>query len=207
MGAIEVLARTQIGPQNTIQGYAAAAIWTTNTTRPIAAVRDRENFTYSFYTARLVEGNSAALDYQGSAFFLDGTWNVWNITETFTIITDSTGHIISINSNQNAVRLAIDAYGTLTVPSGWTTFTLAIKGIDPLTGMISKEVTTSAAFNPFILGTDSSTTTVTPSDLQSIVSAYGSMPGWGNYDIKMDYCMHYKIDICDLSTAAANLNA
>jgi hypothetical protein len=208
MGTIEVLARTQIGPKNTIQGFAAAAIWTTNLTLPIATpVKSRENFTYSFYTARLVEGNFSALDYKGNAFFLNGTWNVWSIKENFTIITDSAGHIISIDNNQKVVRLAIDAYGTVTVPSGWSTFTLAIKGIDPLTGMIVKEVTTSSVFNPFMLGMDSSTTTVTKADLDSIVNAYGSMPGWGNYDIKMDYCMHNQIDICDLSTAAANLNA
>jgi hypothetical protein len=57
-----------------------------------------------------------------------------------------------------------------------------------------------------MLGTDSTSTTVTPADLSSIVNAYGSMPGWGNYDLRMDYCLHYQIDICDLSTAAANLN-
>jgi hypothetical protein len=57
-----------------------------------------------------------------------------------------------------------------------------------------------------MLGTDSSSTTVTKSDLNSIVNAYGSVPGYGNYNINMDYCLHYKIDICDLATAAANLN-
>jgi len=208
MGSIEVLSRTQVGPKNIIQGYAASAIWTTNTTRPIAAVRTRENFTYSFYTARLVNGNFSALDYKGNAFYLNGTWNVWSITENFTIITDSaTGHILSIDSNQKAVPLAIKAYGNFTVPSGWSTFTLDITGIAPLTGKVVAEVTISAVFNPFMLGTDSSSTTVTKSDLNSIVNAYGSVPGYGNYNINMDYCLHYKIDICDLATAAANLNS
>ncbi len=208
VGSIEVLARTSVGPKNTVQGYAASAIWTTNTTRPIAAVRTRENFTYSFYTARLVKGNFSALDLNGNAFFLNGTWNVWSITETFTIKTNSTtGRIISVNSNQNAVPLATDAYGNLTVPSGWSTFTLAINGVAPLTGKVVAEVTLSAVFNPFMLGTDSTSTTVTQADLKNIANAYGSMPGWGNYNINMDYCMHYQIDICNLATAAANLNA
>jgi hypothetical protein len=207
-GAIEVLARTQVGPKNTIQGYAAAAIWTTNLTHPIATpVKSRENFTYTYDTARLVEGNFSALDFNGNAFYLNGTWNVWSITENFTIVTDSTGHVISIDRNQNAVRLAIDAYGNVTVPAGWTTFTLDIKGVAPLTGKVVAEVTISSVFNPFMLGMDSSTTTVTKADLDSIVNAYGSMPGWGNYNINMDFCMHNQIDICDLSTAAANLNA
>jgi len=208
MGAIEVLCRTSVGPTAIVQGYAATAIWTTNLTRPISAIMTRENFTYNFYTARLVAGNFSALDYNGNAFYLNGTWNVWNLTETFVIKTDSTtGRIISVNSNLNAVPLATDAYGNLTVPSGWTTFTLAINGVAPLTGKVISEVTISRVFNPFMLGTDSSSTTVTKSDLDSIISAYGSMPGWGNYNINMDYCMHYKIDICDLATAAANLNA
>jgi len=208
LGAVEVLARTQVGPKNTTQGYAAVAIWTTNTTRPIAAVRTRENFTYTFDTARLVDGNFSALDFNGNAFFLNGTWNVWSITETFTIRTnDTTGRIISINSNQNVVPLATHAYGNLTVPSRWTTFSLAITGVPSLTGKVIAEYTISAVFNPFMLGMDSSSTTVTKADLNSIINAYGSMPGWGSYNINMDYSMHYRIDICDLSTAAANLNA
>jgi hypothetical protein len=208
MGSIEVLARTQVGPRNTIQGFAASAIWTTNTTRPIAAVRTRENFTYIFYTARLINGNFSALDYNGNAFYLNGTWNVWQITQTITIKTDSTtGQIISVDRDQNAVPLATKAYGNFTVPSGWSTFTLDITGIAPLTGKVIAQVTLSAVFNPFMLGTDSSSTTVTRSDLNSIVSAYGSVPGWGNYNVNMDYCNHYQIDIFDLATAAANLNA
>jgi hypothetical protein len=207
MGSIEVLSRTAVGPTATIQGYAAMAIWTTNITRPIAAFRARENFTYIFYTDRLVKGDFSALDYNGNAFYLNGTWNVWSITENFTIITDNAGHILSIDSDQKAVSLAINAYGNLTVPSGWSTFALDIKGIAPLTGKVIAEVTISAVFNPFMLGTDSSSTTVTRTDIDNIVSAYGSVPGWGNYNVNMDYCLHYKIDICDLATAAANLNA
>jgi len=208
MGSIEVLCRTLVGLKNTVQDFAASAIWTTNITRPLAAVRTRENFTYTFYTARLVEGNFSALDYNGNAFFLNGTWNVWNLTETFTIVTDTTGNVISINSNLNAVPLATDALGNLTVPSEtWSTFSLAITNVPTLTGNVIFHAIISATFNPFMLGTDSSSTTVTRSDLNSIISAYGSVPGWGNYNINMDYCLHYKIDICDLATAAANLNA
>lgn len=34
---------------------------------------------------------------------------------------------------------------------------------------------------------------------------YGEMPGWGNYDPKMDLSGDLKIDIADLSTVAANM--
>jgi hypothetical protein len=62
-------------------------------------------------------------------------------------------------------------------------------------------------FNPFSVNNDVTATTVTKADVASVVSAYGSSPGWGNYDQRMDYNMHYKIDITDLATAAANVNA
>jgi hypothetical protein len=110
--------------------------------------------------ANVIKGAFPVLDYNGNAFYLNGTWNVWSITENFTIITDSaTGQVLSIDSNQKAVPLAINAYGNLTVPSGRSTFALDIKGIAPLTGKVIAEVTISGVFNPFMLGTDSSSTT------------------------------------------------
>lgn len=207
IGTIQAQSLTTIvNNTNIIQGFSSTAIWTTNTSRPIAAIRARENFTYSFYTARLVNGSFSALDYNGYSFFMNGTWNVWNITSTVTITTDNNGNIISVNSNQNAVSLATKAYGELTVASGWNNFTLAINGIDPLTGIVYAHITTSRMFNPFMIEGIGSSTTVTTADLNSVIKAYGSMPGWGSYDQRMDYNFNYKIDICDVATAAANLN-
>lgn len=212
-GTLEAVSLTAVDAANTVQRFAVTAIWTTNITRPIATpasaatARSLGNFTYVFDTARLVQGYFSALDFNGNAFFLNGTWDVWSITEAFMIVTNSTtGRIISVNSNLNAVPVATDAYGTLTVSSGWSSFTLSIAGVGPLTGKIVAEVTTSAIFNPIMLSTDTASTTVTSSDISSIISSYGSMPGWGSYNVNMDFCLHYKIDLCDLATAAANLN-
>jgi hypothetical protein len=102
--------------------------------------------------------------------------------------------------------LATEAVGNLTVASGWSSFTLAIAGIPSLTGTVICYRIASGMFNPFIISCDSSNT-VTPADLHSIANAYGSMPGWGNYNLRMDPCLDFKVDICDLSTAAANLNS
>ena len=207
MGVIEAQSRTTVGSANTIEGFAATAIWTNNTVRPLADVRARENFTYTFYAARLVKGDYSALDPTSSiSWFMNGTWNVWSITANFTIITGSSGNILSVTTTRSLVALATDAIGNLTVTSGWDSFTLAIEGVPSLTGTVIAHIIASRTFNPFMLGTDSTSTTVTTADLNSIVNAYGSMPGWGNYDLRMDYCLHYQIDICDLSTAAANLN-
>jgi hypothetical protein len=138
---------------------------------------------------------------------MNGTWNVWSIKINFTIVTDSSGNILSVTNTQSFVSLAREAIGNLTVASGWTTFTLTIGSIPSLTGTVLCYRISSGMFNPFILGCDTTSTTVTPADLQSIANAYGSMPGWGNYNLNMDPCLHYRIDICDLSTAAANLNS
>lgn len=206
VGTIQAQSRTTVGPALTTLGFSSTAIWSTNTSRPLATAIKRENFTYTFYTARLVQGNYSALDFNGAAFFMNGTWNVWNITETFTIITDASGTVLNVNSDQNAARLAVNAYGEFTANPVGENFTLSITGVDPVTGTVTFMRETSRLFNPLILSQDSTTTTVTPVDLKSIIAAYGSMPGYGNYDVHMDYCLHYKIDICDLATAAANLN-
>lgn len=206
VGTIQAQSRTTVGPMSTIQGFSSTAVWSTNTSRPLATAIKRQNFTYTFYTARLINGSYSALDFNGANFYLNGTWNVWNVTETFTIITDSTGNVLNVNSNQNAVKLANNATGEFTANAVGENFTLAITGVMPVTGTVTFERETSRLFNPIILSQDSTTTTVTPSDLESIIGAYGAMPGFGNYDARMDYCLHYKIDICDLATAAANLN-
>jgi hypothetical protein len=206
LGMIEAQSRTTVGSTTTRQGFAATAIWTTNTTRPIAAFRTLENFTYTFYAARLVKGISSALEPTSTINWnLTGTWNVWNITTYFTVVTGSSG-ILSVTYTHSIVSLAKEAVGNLTVSSGWSTFTLTIGKIPSLTGKVVCYRISSAMFNPFIVSCGTSNT-VTPADLNSIVNAYGSMPGWGNYNLRMDPCLDFKVDICDLSTAAANLNS
>jgi hypothetical protein len=31
------------------------------------------------------------------------------------------------------------------------------------------------------------------------------MPGWGNYDTRMDFNNNYRVDIADISTVASNM--
>ncbi len=78
---------------NTNQLATATAIWTTNTSRPISSVASKENFTYTFYSARLNNASVSTLSTGTSAFnyFLNGTWNVYTVTSNVTIITNSTG--------------------------------------------------------------------------------------------------------------------
>ena len=207
-GTIEAQSRTIVTNETDVrQGSSATAIWTTNTSLPISSYRARENFTYSFYTARLNNVSMASLNVTGYSFFLNGTWNVFKVTTSFNITTDSEGNVLSFDRNQNAVAVASNAYGEFTVASSGSNFTLSINGVDSLTGSVHAQRITTRMFNPFKVNNDDTTATVTSADVSTVISSYGSSPGWGNYDQRMDYNFNYKVDICDLATAAANINA
>ncbi len=207
-GTILAQSRTLIvNGTSTRQGAFASAILA-NTSTPLATIRAKQNFTYTFYTANLANASTASLNVTGYSFFLNGTWNVYQITTNYTVTTDGEGTVTSYSRNQNAVALATKAYGELKVASTGSNFTLSITGVNDLTGKVHVSRITSRMFNPFIVNNESTTaTTVTKNDLASIVRSFGASPGWGNYDQRMDYNMHYKIDITDLATAAANINS
>ncbi len=199
--------RTVIVNASTVrEGASATFIWTNNS-RPINAMQTKTNFTFTFYTARLIAPDTESLNVSGTSFFLNGTWNVYQVTTNFTITTDSSGAITSVNRNQTAAPLAATAYGEFKVSENATRFTLSIAGVNDLTGVVHVQRITTRMFNPFMINNVDSQTTVTRQDMASLISAYGSSPGWGNYDQRMDYNFNYKVDICDLATAAANLNA
>jgi hypothetical protein len=207
IGVLQTQARVALFQNsNTNQLASATAIWTTNTSRPINAVRSKENFTYTFYEARLTNASVSTLSANTAAttdYFLNGTWNVYTVISNVTIITNADGQITNVHrSSDTSIQ---KAYGELTVTNSWTTFTLAINGIDPLTGSVVRSVTRQVQFNPFKVTDDTTSTVVTRADITAVAQSYGSMPGWGNYDPKLDVCGHFKIDICDLSTVAANV--
>ncbi|MGD0451379.1 MAG: hypothetical protein ABSA79_10050 [Candidatus Bathyarchaeia archaeon] len=190
---------------STNQIATATAIWTTNISRPIVDVEAKQNFTYVFYEARLTNASVSTLSTTtvGTNYFLNGTWNVYTVVSNVTIITNDQGQITNVHrSTDTSIQ---KAYGELTVTDNWTKFTLAIKGIDPLTGSVSRSVQRQTQFNQFKVTDDTTTNAVTKADVAEVIRSYGSMPGWGNYDAKMDFCGHYKIDIADLSTVASNM--
>lgn len=205
-GALQTQARIgTFEDGNTNQLASATAIWTTNTTRPISDVESKQNFTYVFYEARLTNASVSLLSTTttGDNYFLNGTWGVYTVVSNITIITDDNGQITNIHrSLDTSVQ---KAYGELSVTDSWTKFTLAITGIDPLTGSVLRSVQRQVQFNPFKVTDDTTTNAVTGADIAAVIHAYGSMPGWGNYDAKMDFCCDFKIDIADLSTVASNM--
>jgi hypothetical protein len=190
---------------NTNQLAAATAIWTTATSRPISDVLSKQNFTYTFYEARLTNASVSLLSTTaiGTNYFLNGTWSIYTVISKITIITNDNGQITNIHrTSDTSVQ---KAYGELRVTDSWTKFTLAINGVDPLTGSVFRSVQRQVQFNPFKVTDDTTTNAVTRDDVAAVIHAYGAMPGWGNYDAKMDFCGHFKIDVADLSTVASNM--
>lgn len=205
-GSLSTQARTTtFNVTDTRQMASASAIWTTNTSRPINAVRSAENFTYSFYATRLANASVSALNLENSNFFINGIWELSTVTTVVTIITDANGEIISIHRESDTA--VAKAYGELSITNNWTTFTLNIEGIEPLSGSVVRSRTSLMQFNPFKFSDNDGTTTnnITKTDIRNVAKAYGAMPGWGNYDHRMDFNNNYKIDIADLATVAANL--
>ncbi len=198
---------TLLNTSDTRQLSSASAIWTTDKLRPLlTAIRTKENLTYVIYSARLSNASVATISYDANNFFMNGTWNVNTVTITVTVITNSSGNITSVHRDTDIVPTT--AYGELTVTDNWTKFTLAINGIDPLTGSVHRSIMRQMQFNPFKITDDltgSASESVTKTDLSAVVNCYGNMPGWGNYDQKMDFNFNYRIDIADVATVAANV--
>jgi hypothetical protein len=142
----------------------------------------------------------ARINYQGNDFYLNGTWVLSTITVSNTVITND--GVTSVHRETNVV--STKAAGQLNVTDKWTKFTLSINGIDPLTGSVHRFIWRTVEMN-ICKVSDDGNTQVTISDFRMVARAYGAMPGMVNYDQKLDFCMHYKIDITNLATAAANV--
>jgi hypothetical protein len=186
------------------QAAFATAIWS-NTTN----FRQRGNFSYSFYVARLVDANGSALNYEDVDFFMNGTWNVFNVTMSQTIIKSGdleSGYTVDWQTKTDIDPIANKAYGELKVTDNWTKFVLSIDGVDELNGVVTRAGMWQMMFNKFKVSEDG-TDKVSHIDLTVLARIYGARPGWGSYDSNMDFNCNYKIDIADLSTVAANVEA
>jgi len=203
-GLLTVQARTALLTNAEKNQFArASAVWTTNTTRAISAAKAKENFTYTFYSARLLNASVSTFSSSPTNFFLNGTWSVATVNSKVTIITNTDNEIVSVHRESDSTVAKV--YGELNVTDNWTKFKLQLTGYEPLTGSIARYVTRNAMFNWYQVTDDVLGTTVTRADVNAVVQIYRAMPGWGNYDNKMDFNFNYKIDIADLATVAANL--
>jgi hypothetical protein len=165
----------------------------------------KEDFTNVFYEARLVNGLVSKLVAGSSTedYVLSGTWNLFTVTTKVTFTKNDEGKIIGVHRTMDKSVEKVD--GELVVTDNWTKFTLSLTGIDALTGSVARSIIRQTAFNPFKVTEDATTNFVTKADVAAVIRAYGAMPGHGNYNPRMDFRGHFKVDITSLSTVASNI--
>ncbi len=192
---------------DTRQNGLATVTWTTNLVRPIVAALAKQDFTYEFYEARLnrVSVSTLSATTKDNAYTLGGMWNVFTVTCKVTFDKNDQGQVIGVHRTMD--RTMKQVTGTLAVAANWNTFTLSFDDVEiaQLTGSVVRSVIRQVAFNPFKVTDDISTNLVTKADVAAVIRAYGAMPGYGNYNPRMDLCGHFKIDLTALSTVASNM--
>lgn len=164
----------------------------------------------NFYAARLVNTTLIELDYGGADLYIEGLWNVYNVTYIFEPgVTPGNYTLI--------IRLIVDhGRGTLSVTGNWTYFTVAIAGIDDVGGRVVRyavrfmEIPIGDVIGPARGAPDNA---INIWDLVHAARAYGLPPGIdfdldGDCDFdmfRMDFNFDFKIDIIDLTTIAVNI--
>ena len=190
---------------DTNQFASATAMWTTNLVRPIMFTFLKQDFKYVFYQARLANPRVSEL-ITGSAtedYVLSGTWNLFTVTTTVTFTKNDQGQVTGVHREMD--RKFEQVEGELRVTNNYSEYKLSLTGKRPLTGTIARSVIRQVAFNPFKVTDDITTNYVTKADVAAVIRAYGAMPGYGNYNPRMDFRNRFKIDITSLSTVASNM--
>lgn len=179
------------------------AIWSSDRPKLNCTEPPRENFTFSFYSARLVNSTEVSLNHPPYDFYISGLWNVVKITTNVTIILDETGHIISIDINREFERILTEAPGELRVfLNPRFEFELSIEGISLLNGRVVLWDIRHVEIKMCDIDDDGK---VDLKDLVKVAKRYRAAPGLWNYDHHMDFNFNDEIDIGDLTTVAANI--
>jgi len=184
----------------------AHAFWTTSLVTPMELGEHcrpgLENFTFSFYFAKLVNASTVALNYSGYDFYIGGLWDAYNVT--FVYYPNEEGDFDGENFNVTIVPLAENATGELRVTGGWTAFELNISGVDLVSGSVHHYFVGSMEIE---IGDCTGEGKVDIQDLVHVAHAYGSKPGFKGFDFDMDFDNNFEIDVGDLATVAANIEA
>lgn len=160
-----------------------------------------ESFNCTFYAAKLIETAGIDLNVSEGTLDIAGFWNVSKITTSVNIIKN--GNNILINITRTIDPVVTNATGVLHVFDTFTKFALDITGIDVLRGLcmtIIKHVEIK------ICDTNDDGK-VDLFDLVKVAKRYGTKPGIWNYDHNVDFNFNDEIDIGDLTTVAANIDA
>ena len=163
---------------------------------------------FNFYAARLVNTTIVELNYNNADFYIEGLWDVYNVTFIY-----EPGEMPGNYSC--LIDLIVDhGEGTFTVTGNWTTFTLTIEGIDEVGGSVMHKCI--RPMKPIPIGdiwgpNQGPDNTVNIYDLSHAAKAYGTTPGMQGMEFdfysyfSMDFNFDFKIDIVDLTTIAVNI--
>jgi len=157
----------------------------------------------NFYAARLVNTTLVELDYDGADLYIEGLWDVYNVTFIYEP-GETPGNYTLI------IDLLVDhGGGTLSVTGNWTDFIVAITGIEEVAGTVTHYCVKSGESIP--IGDVSSINPGIPDntidifDLVHTARAYESTPGIEGYDFSIDFNFDFTVDIYDLTTIAVNI--
>jgi len=164
---------------------------------------------FNFYAARLMNTTVAELNYSEADLYIQGLWNVYNVTFIY-----EPGEMPG--NYTFTIELLVDyAEGTLTVNGNWTTFMISITGIDEVGGSVKRYIIRPLEPIPIgdICGPNMGPPdkTVNIFDLVHAAKAYGTTPGMPGMEFdfssyfSMDFNFDFKIDIIDLTTIAVNI--
>ncbi|MGB9693640.1 MAG: hypothetical protein ACPLYF_02235 [Fervidobacterium sp.] len=164
---------------------------------------------FNFYAARLMNTTIVELNYSSSDLYIDGLWNVYNVTFIY-----EPGQMPG--NYTFTIELLVDhGEGTLTVSGNWTTFTISITGIDEVGGSVKRYII--RPLEPIPIGDICGPNKGPPDnnvnifDLVHVAKAYGTTPGMPGMEFdfssyfSMDFNFDFKIDIIDLTTIAVNI--
>lgn len=205
-GGLSAHAKMQTINATSAEWARAHAFWTTSFVMPIEFGEHCrpgcENFTFSFYFARLVNASTVALNYSGYGFYIGGLWDVYNVT--FVYYPNEEGEFDGESFNCTMEPLATNATGELRVTGDWTAFELSITSVELVSGSVHHYFVGSIEIE---IGDVSGDGKVDIHDLVHVANAYGCKPGFKGFDFDMDFNGDFEIDIGDLATVAANIKA
>lgn len=159
----------------------------------------------NFHIALLNETLMVELNYQFNDLYIEGFWDVYNVTYTFQPGVAPGNYTLDIE------LLMDNSHGILSVTGGWTDFNVNIRDLDLIAGVVEYYRVMFGA--PIRIGDVSSPNKGVPDgdvniwDLVHTAKAYGLRPG-AEYNFNlfcMDFNLDYIIDVGDLATIGANI--
>ncbi len=178
------------------------AIWSYERPKLNCTEPPTENFSLTFYAARLVDSTEIELNYSGYDLYIVGLWNVTEIVAN--VYVDENGQLLYVE--RTCTPMLTNATGELRLfvtlnPMPRMVFELEIEGIDLLSGFITVFGLHYFELKVCDLNDDGKVDLI---DLVRIAKRWRMVPGMP-YMLEMDFNFDLEINIGDLVTLASNI--